>query len=169
VILKILMQLRRLVHEDYHAEAMWDTMDSDSVDTAVIQGSSMEWLSAADDESSIRSLVHDLSRGAHPREAAISWLRTEIVLKGDSSEYGTFVDRLSDEVTALICGGSRYRMARAELRKLSQYSRTAVLAIVSSAVGSHVGPYGYVVPPLVAILLGLISQVGLNAWCAGRR
>ena len=72
-------------------------------------------------------------------------------------------------VTALICGGSRYRMARAELRKLSQYSRTAVLAIVSSAVGSHVGPYGYVVPPLVAILLGLISQVGLNAWCAGRR
>jgi hypothetical protein len=78
-----------------------------------------------------------------------------------------FFDRFKTEFQKFICGHPDYENYRKKLGAESPIIKTLYISMISSAIGATIGFSATLLAPAVAILLSVVGQMGLNAYCKG--
>ncbi len=100
--------------------------------------------------------------------AAQAWLEaspTNTAGFGGVSGGRIFYGKVRDALHGVICGGEDTRAARAEIANKLQTAKDAGLASLVTIVSEHMGASPTVLTPVIAVVLIVIGQVGLRAWC----
>lgn len=118
-----------------------------------------------------RNSIATLIAAHGEEEAAKKWLAAN----GPSStqQFGgqqqgnpqPFWERLMAEFRLFVCGDKKYKKDRDKL--LAQATPTAMFVVsgVSSVIASTLGLAAALITPAIAILLHIVSKIGINAWC----
>jgi hypothetical protein len=100
--------------------------------------------------------------------AAQAWLEaspTNTAGFGGVSGGKIFYGKVRDALHRLICGGDDTAAARAEIAKELQTAKHAGVASLVTIVSDQVGASPTLLTPAIAVVLTVIGQVGLRAWC----
>jgi hypothetical protein len=73
------------------------------------------------------------------------------------------------ELTNLICGDNEYSAIRNEAAKVWNDRKSTIVAVFAGAIGAKIGLAAAAIAPSVALLLSMVTKIGVNAWCASRR
>ena len=105
-------------------------------------------------------------------KVAEDWLyvgsATDIAPFGGYQGQSLFFQKFLDEMHDLLCAGERYEETRTQLKQHVKNGQVAVVSCVTAVVSPALGAAAPLVAPAAAVLLTVISQVGLNAWCAAQ-
>jgi hypothetical protein len=133
-----------------------------------IDGTSADWISALSkhEAETIRAMS---ASGINLPDIAPNWLTragpentfpfgVESVPKG-------FYQRIKDELHKLICGDPSYKDLRKQIATQMKQHKGKVIAMIAAAVGALIGLSAVAIVPVVAIILSIVAEVGVNAWC----
>ncbi len=125
-----------------------------------------EWLS--DLPAYQKDLVDQLAQGRDLAGAAQAWLQAGSpntapfgALHGDSILF----DKVLDEIHDLLCSADKFQDERASLAQEYGAGKVTFTAGVTAYISPVLGADPTMLTPVVAIILTIISQAGLRAWC----
>ncbi|WP_156398802.1 hypothetical protein [Methylobacterium sp. Leaf469] len=76
--------------------------------------------------------------------------------------------RLKAEIRKLLCtNDKRYAELRRRMTQTRNVAEKVGVPAIAAAMASHVGLEVALITPFVSLLLVLIGQIGIGAWCAG--
>lgn len=78
-----------------------------------------------------------------------------------------FYNRFKSEFKKFVCGHSDYEEYRKKLGAESPVIKATYIALISAALGATLGFAATLLAPAVAILLGIVGEIGLKAYCQG--
>jgi hypothetical protein len=113
-----------------------------------------------------------LAQGNSADEAAEKWLSA---VPKDTFPFGgvpsakPYLNKLLDELEALLCGDPKYTSERAKLALESKPTHALFVSTVAVLIAPAIGTSAPVLAPVIALLLATIAKLGLNAWCAVRK
>jgi hypothetical protein len=82
------------------------------------------------------------------------------------SKRNPFYDRFLDELHDLLCSEERYSDERKRLLDEYNAGRTSFVAGVTATLAPYLGTVSPLLSAAVAVVLTVIGQTGLRAWCA---
>ena len=134
-----------------------------------IHGSPDDWIGALPphEAETIRQMV---KHGTPLENVALNWL-TKIGPENTFPFGGATVSeglyhRIKDELHKLICGDPSYDKLRKEISGLIKQHKGKAVGMIAAALGATVGLSAVVLVPVIAIILSIVSEVGVNAWCS---
>jgi hypothetical protein len=109
------------------------------------------------------------AHGASLDDVALHWLtkagpENTFPFGGATVPQG-FYQRIKDELHKLICGDPSYEKLRKEIVGLMKNHKGKVVGMIAAALGASVGLSAVALVPVIALILSIVSQVGINAWC----
>lgn len=129
-----------------------------------------EWLEELKpyQKNSIKILIAQYSE----EKAAEIWITSNgpsnnVPFGGVSKNTAPFFERFKIEFKKFICGHPDYEANRIKLNTEKPVVKTLFLTVTSSAIGAEIGLSATLLIPAVAVLLGSVGKIGLNAYCAG--
>ncbi len=87
---------------------------------------------------------------------------------GAEVKKNSFVEKLKDEVGALMCNEEKYVEERKEIIAKCKGAGSAIITIITAYLAPIVGATPALILPAVALIFNVISKIGVNAWCACR-
>lgn len=86
---------------------------------------------------------------------------------GGTQNSANYLASVKAEFRKLVCGDSSYESTREEAASVWKGSgKTMIVSTISSAIAIKLGIAVALLTPVVALMLGAIARVGVNAWCA---
>ncbi len=137
------------------------TTDIDS-----ILASRTEWLS--DLPAYQRDLIDQLAQGRDLAGAAQAWLQAG---SPNTAPFGAlqgtriFFEKVLDEMHDLLCSPDKLQDERASLAREYGAGKITFTAGVTAYISPALGADPTMLTPVVAVVLTIISQAGLRAWC----
>ncbi len=116
---------------------------------------------------SIQSLIEKYGE----EEAAEKWITANgpsnnMPFGGESiRDTKPFFDRVKTEFNKFICGHPDYEEDRRKLNAESPIVKSIYISVISGALGATLGFAASLLAPAIAVLLGTIGKIGLNAYC----
>lgn len=138
-----------------------------TTDIASILAARTEWLS--DLPAYQRDLVDQLAQGRDLPDAAQAWLQAG---SPNTAPFGAlqgariFFDKVLDEIHDLLCSEDKFQEERASLAQEYGAGKITFTAGVTTYISPVLGADPTMLTPVIAIVLTIISQAGLKAWCA---
>lgn len=83
------------------------------------------------------------------------------VAEGRSLYFEKFLDELHD----LLCVADKYQEERSELKRQAGSGQAAIVASLTAVIVPVLGAAAPVVAPAIAVVMVLITRMGLSAWC----
>jgi hypothetical protein len=80
----------------------------------------------------------------------------------------SFFQNIKDEFSKLICGDPKYKAIRQQVKKVWRGQQTTIVSAIAVAIAANVGVAAAAIVPAIALLLGVVSNVGVNAWCGDK-
>jgi hypothetical protein len=119
---------------------------------------------------SIEALIQ---AGKSPEDVAQLWLTTS----GPSNTFpyggdrfaSVFYDRLMEEIEKFVCDDKRYEDERRRLLQNIGVGKAYFIAAMATAIAVHVGAAAALIAPSIALILQVVSRMGINAWCETRK
>lgn len=105
-------------------------------------------------------------------EAAKRWLSANgpsVTQKFGGQQQGNaqpFWDSLIFELRLFICSDKKYKKEREQLLSSSRPAALFAVSTISVAIATTLGIAASLIVPVVAVMLGVIGKIGVNAWCA---
>lgn len=134
-----------------------------------IGGTREDWIGALSkhEAETIKAMV---ASGLSLESVALNWLTkagpdNTFPFGGENVEKG-FFQRIQNELRKLICGDPSYDKLRKQIAGQLKQHKGKVVGMIAAAVGAIVGLSAVAIVPVVAIILSLVAEVGVNAWCA---
>ena len=85
---------------------------------------------------------------------------------GASGPNQSFFLNVKQEFTEFICGNPKYEEERKQVEAIwKEHGKTVVVSMISAFIAVTVGLTVAALTPVVALLLALVSKVGVNAFC----
>lgn len=113
-----------------------------------------------------------LENGLDYEDAANVWLSANGPANtfpfGAEVKKNLFVEKLKDEVGALMCNEEKYVEERKEIIAKCKGAGSAIITIITAYLAPVVGATPALILPAVALIFNVISKIGVNAWCAYR-
>lgn len=137
-----------------------------NTDVESILAARSEWLS--DIAAYQKDLVDQLMQGRDPIYAAQAWLQAG---SPDTAPFGAlqgakiFFDKVLDEIHDLLCSPEQFQEQRESLAREYGAGKITFTAGVTAYISPALGADPTMLTPVVAIILTIISQAGLRAWC----
>jgi hypothetical protein len=127
-----------------------------------------EWVSALKPYQA--NSINELLVSHTPDQAIKLWLsangpNSTIQFGGASDSPEPFFERFSEEFRKFICGDEAYASFRAQLSSESPITKAIYISVISAALGTTLGFVAALLAPAVAVMLHLVCQMGVNAWC----
>ena len=122
-----------------------------------------------------RSSVDELTaQGKSFEQIAEMWLSAR---PGDTFAFGAavpgqrsvFLDKLTLEIEAFLCGDERYNVERTRLFGEQGLARTYIVGVIAVAIAPTLGVSATFLAPAIALVLASLGKITLNAWCASRK
>lgn len=127
----------------------------------------LNWLSTL--PSYQRSLLNTLLATMGHEEAARVWLEggatSDNAPFGASTGMKVFFEKFLDELHDLLCTGENYEEEKRNALKELGAGKTTAAAYISQQISPHLGASANILAPAVAVILCLVSTIGLRAWC----
>lgn len=102
-------------------------------------------------------------------EAAKVWLSANgpanTATFGGEKNTEPFWDRFREEFRKFVCGHESYAKFHEQLGGQAPIVKVIYISAISAALGATLGFTATLLAPAVAIMLHLVSQIGLNAYC----
>lgn len=134
----------------------------------LLEGTPDDWLVAL--EPKVQRGFEPLLQHDTPERAAVLWIQqTQGALLGkkqDDAAARSIFERVSAQVTALVCDESRYKETRQAVKVAGAAAKPALVKVIAASVAAALGLHVTVVVAPVAVVLYLITRTGRNAWCA---
>lgn len=73
--------------------------------------------------------------------------------------------RIKDEIHKLICGDPSYEQLRKQIASQMKQHKGKVIGMIAAALGATIGLSAVALVPVIAIVLAIASEIGVNAWC----
>ena len=115
-----------------------------------------------------QDLIEQLREGRELDEVARAWLEAS---SPNTAPFGAlqgaklFYEKVVDQVHDLLCDQDKYEDERASLAREYGTGKTTFAASVTAFVGPLLGADPTMLTPVIAVILTVISQAGLRAWC----
>ena len=78
-----------------------------------------------------------------------------------------FFERAKSEFSKFVCGDPSYSELRQQASKTWTGQKTAIVSSISAVIAANIGVTLALLVPVIALLLATVSQIGIEAWCAG--
>lgn len=88
---------------------------------------------------------------------------------GTEKRSSIFLDKLLDELEAFLSGDEKYNEDRLAILQEKGALQTYAVGVISVALSSELGTSAAFIAPAIALLLVMISKMGVNAWLAMRK
>jgi hypothetical protein len=133
-----------------------------------IDGTAEDWIGALPrhEAETIRAMS---ASGKKLDAIALTWLTkagpdNTFPFGGESVQEG-FYQRIKEELHKLICGDPSYEKLRKQIAGQLKQHKGKVVGMIAAAVGAIIGLAAVALVPVVAIILSIVAEVGVNAWC----
>lgn len=117
-----------------------------------------------------RTILQMQAAGTGLEEIAKNWLSkvgadNTFLFGGEKHSEGLF-NRVMDEMRKLICGDDSYSQLRNKIKSKMKEHKTIVIGTIAAAIGHLIGLSAVVLVPVVALIMSIVSEIGLNVWCS---
>lgn len=120
-----------------------------------------------------KNLIQQLYEQTHNYdEVANKWLTASIPMNvpfGTQRNSSVFFEKVLDEIEAFFSGDEKYKDSRLAILKESGAVQNYVVGLISIALAPVLGTSSAFLAPVIAIVLLIITKIGLNAWLAARK
>lgn len=143
----------------------------------IVDDREVDWLGAVSDPRPLRRIA-DLVDLSLEERVLLTFDRFALVYGADSvGTRGRHSGKdgplslgraLVAELYDLLCADKKYNDARAKLAREARPGETFVVTLIASSIASQLGTAVAPTAAAVAVALGTIGKIGLNAWCASQ-
>lgn len=105
-------------------------------------------------------------------DTAKAWLAASMpttVPFGTEKGKSIFFEKVLDEVESFLSGDEKYKNDRIAILQEKGVVQTYIVGVISAALSPKLGASAVFLGPVIAIVLVIITKMGINAWLAMRK
>jgi len=89
----------------------------------------------------------------------------DYIVIGEDAPTPTLLDKFQIEFKNYVCGSVKYKDEQKETDELAKMTKTALITMISTAIGTTLGVMGTIIAPAVVLALMVVLKMGQAVYC----